>query len=132
MRYNYNGRDINIPDEELEQNINVLELTREQAIEVWLEDNGYRANSTVEELTKKAKENKTDKIVAKSDKPRAKRVVVHKENPIKAAIVAAIAETLSQYEGVERLNISNKEKIIEFYYEDKEFKLDLIQRRKKE
>ena len=132
MKYNYNGKDINIPDEELKHNMEVLELTQEQAIEMWLEDNDYQVNDTVEELTKKAKENKTDKIVAQSDKPRAKREVTRKENPIKAAIIAAIAETLSQYEGIEGLNISNKEKIIEFSYENKDFKIDLVQRRKKE
>ena len=40
MKYTLkNGKVVNIPDKEIEQSMKVLELTKEEAIEMWLEDN---------------------------------------------------------------------------------------------
>ena len=49
---------INIPDSEIEKSMKILDLTKEQAIEMWLEDEGYLDNEEQLELTQKAKENK--------------------------------------------------------------------------
>ena len=40
MIYNFNGKNINIPDKEIEKAMKSLELTKEEAIEMWLEDEG--------------------------------------------------------------------------------------------
>ena len=67
MKYNFNGKEINIPDAEIEKNMKVLEISKEEAIEMWLDDNDYTENEVVEELTAKAK---AVKRYEKADKPR--------------------------------------------------------------
>ena len=69
MKYDFNGKSINIPDKDLENLMTSLELTREEAIETWLDDNDYTANEEAEELTKKAK---TIRRYEKSDNERKK------------------------------------------------------------
>lgn len=67
MKYNFNGKEINIPDAEIEKNMKLLDISKEEAIEMWLDDNDYTENEVVEELTAKAK---TVKRYEKADKPR--------------------------------------------------------------
>ena len=63
MRYNFNGKSINIPDAELEKSIKILGMTKEEAIEMWLEDEGYLDNEEQAELEQRAKENKITGVV---------------------------------------------------------------------
>ena len=58
MRYNFKGKSINIPDAEIEKSIKILGITKEEAIEMWLEDEGYLDNEEQAELEEKAKANK--------------------------------------------------------------------------
>jgi hypothetical protein len=51
-----NGKSVNIPDKEIESYMKNLDLTKEQAIEMWLDDEGYTDNEEQLELEKKAKE----------------------------------------------------------------------------
>ena len=67
MKYNFNGKEINIPDAEIEKNMKVLEISKDEAIAMWLDDNDYTENEVVEELTAKAK---SVKRYEKADKPR--------------------------------------------------------------
>lgn len=68
MKYEFNGKYLTIPDAELEKSIKCYGISKEEAIQLWLDDNDYTVNDTVEELTEKAKKN----IVRyeKSDKKR--------------------------------------------------------------
>lgn len=75
MKYNFNGKVINIPDAEIEKNMKTLDISKDEAIEMWLDDNDYTKNEVVEELTKKAKEVKR---YEKADKPRKERKVERK------------------------------------------------------
>ena len=68
MTYNFNGKNLTIPDKDLENLMKTLELTKEEAIETWLDDNDYTTNTIMEELTAKAK--KEIKRYEKSDKER--------------------------------------------------------------
>ncbi len=77
MTYNLNGKNIRIPDAEIEKNSRLLDISKDEAIQMWLEDEGYLENEVVEELTKKAKENRVNHD-AKSDKPRKKTERVRK------------------------------------------------------
>lgn len=129
MKYNLKGKEINIPDEEIDNLVDTLELSIDEAIQTWLEDNDYEVNEEVERLTKLAKENKSVKHDARSDKPRAKRNVVKKENPTKEGLIKLLAAALGN-EGI-AAQITNPTKIIEFDLNGEHFKLDLIQQRKK-
>lgn len=71
MNYNFNGKVLKIPDAELESNMKALGISKEEAIEMWLDDNDYTTNEEAEAMTVKAKEVKR---YEKSNKPRAKAV----------------------------------------------------------
>lgn len=129
MKYKLdNGKEINIPDKEIQNNMKILDLTEEEAIEMWLDDNDYTENEEVEALTKKAKDAGI-KIRGESDKPRAKRVVERKEDVVKEDIIKQVAALL---EGIaDKVQITNIGKIIEFDMPDGEhYKFDLIRQRK--
>ena len=66
MKKMINGKNVNIPDDTIKKYMETLELTEEEAIQTYLEEEGYLENEEVEEMTKKAKINKTDKIVVQS------------------------------------------------------------------
>ena len=130
MKYNFNGKDINIPDKEIKVLMKTLELTEQEAIETWLDDNGYTTNEEVEKLTKKAKDSGADKIKA-DRKQRAKREVTRKENPTKEQIIAEIAHFLAENSQNSAITVENVGKIITFERDGHKFKLDLIQTREK-
>jgi nucleoside diphosphate kinase len=126
MIYNINGKNINIPDATLEKSMKVLKLSKDEAIQMYLEDEGYMVNETVEELTAKAKVNKINHE-AKSDKPRKPVKRERKPDIEKEKIITILAETLEK-EGFS-VEIANKSKLIEFNIGENHYKLDLIKRR---
>lgn len=77
MTYNLNGKVIRIPDAEIEKSMKLLKLSHDEAVQMWLEDEGYLENEVVKELTAKAKENKVGHD-AKTDKPRKKTERIRK------------------------------------------------------
>lgn len=108
-----------------------LKISEFEAIEMWLEDNGYLVNEEQNALDMKAKGNKV-KLTTSTEKPKAKtqkeRVV--KSNPNKEYIVGVIAEFLEEIVGKDNVNIENKAKLITFNYKGEDYKLDLVQKRK--
>ena len=108
-----------------------LKISEFEAIEMWLEDNGYLVNEEQNALDMKAKGNKV-KLATSTEKPKAKtqkeRVV--KSNPDKEYIVGVIAEFLEEIVGKDNVNIENKAKLITFNYKGEDYKLDLVQKRR--
>lgn len=127
MKYDFNGKTLNIPDALIEKNMKVLELTKEEAIEMWLEDEGYLENEEVEALTKKAKENKAVDHGAKADKPRKQVKRERKPDVEKEKIIEILANCLKN-EGFDA-EITNKSKLIEFIVGENHYKLDLVKKR---
>lgn len=128
MTYNLNGKTIRIPDDEIKKSMNLLDLTKDEAIQMYLEDEGYLENAYVEELTAKAKaakishEAKSEKPRKTSNKPRERKPDEEKEKLIDILANALVAEGI-------KAKITNKSKIIEFFIEDRHYKLDLIKNR---
>lgn len=133
MTYNLNGKNIRIPDADIERSMKSLELTKEEAIQMWLEDEGYLENEEQEVLEKKAKENRitatihqasaTNKVEKKTQKERCR-----KENPTKEMVIREIAALLPKFaENVEVLNVG---KLISFSIGDEKYEIDLKQKRK--
>lgn len=127
MKYNFNGKNINIPDISLERFMKSLNLTKEEAIQVWLEDEGYLENEEQEELTKKAKENHITATIhqasAKNPAKKTQKERVHKENPTKEMIIREIAALLPNFaEDIEVLNIG---KLISFRIGEDFYEIDL-------
>lgn len=127
MKYKFGEKELNIPDKELQVLMDTLDLTEEEAIETWLDDNDYTQNEEVEMLTKKAKDAGI-KIRGESDKPRAKRVVERKEDVVKEDIIKQVAALLTGI--ADRVQITNVSKIVEFDLGGDHYKLDLIRQRK--
>ena len=133
MRYNFNGKMLNIPDAEIKANMKNLELSEDEAIQVWLEDEGYLENEEQEQLCKKAKDNRITATIHKAGNNRTERKPSTRErqaNPTKEAIIAAVAKILPEL-GAVNINIENVGKIITFSVNNEDFKLDLVQKRKK-
>lgn len=126
MTYNLNGKNIRISDAEISKSMKILNISKEEAIQMWLEDEGYLENQTVEELTAKAKVNKVNHE-AKSEKPR--KVVKRERKPDeeKENIITLLASCLTN--AGYTAEITNKAKIIEFNVGENHYKLDLIKQR---
>lgn len=128
-----NGKTVNIPDKEIEHNMKVLELTKEEAIEMWLEDEGYMDNEEQIELDTKAKAVKidhgasaVDKTQKKEKKPREIKVSDEKQ-----ALFTGILANLDRCDGVLRENITvlKENKLICVKIGEKTFKIDIIEQR---
>ena len=130
MTVEVNGKSVHIPDAEIKNSMDMLDLTKEEAIQMWLEDNDYAVNETVEILTAKAKENKvsrgakSEKALTKTDRKTRER----KPDLEKEEIIAALSEFLTE-KGYTFVEITNKSKIIEFNIGENHYKLDLIRQR---
>lgn len=132
MRYNLNGKNINIPDADIERSMKSLELTKEEAIQMWLEDEGYLENEEQEALEKKAKENRITATIhqarAKDPRKKTQKERVRKENPTKEMVIREIAALLPKFaEDIEVLNVG---KLISFRIGEEKYEIDLKQKRK--
>ena len=125
------GKGIHIPQKEIDNLMKTLELTEQEAIQTWLDDNDYTTNEIVEEMTKKAKINKTDKIVVQSKVEKKKTERKPTENPLKQAIIEDIYKFLAQNGTLYNIKVVNKTKTIDFYAENKYFSLNLVEHRPK-
>lgn len=125
-----NGKQVDIPDNELDKLVDKLNLSLAEAIELWLEDNDFQINEEQEELDKKAKKERITATIheAKADKPRKERKIVRKEDSTKEGIIKALAERLEEL--ATDVKIENIGKLITFKLGDDSFKLDLIRQRK--
>lgn len=129
MTYQLNGKSIRIPDENLERIQKGLKVSREEAIQIWLEDEGYEVNEEQEELDKRAKASKiTQTIHGARAETAKKRTFVRKEDKTKEGIIATLAKTLKEL--AENVKIENVGKLITFQLGEDTFKLDLIRQRK--
>lgn len=135
MRYDFNGKMVNIPDQEIEKAMKSLKLTKDEAIEMWLEDEGYIDNPEQLELCQKAKDNKITATIhqASGDRPKKqskpKTVKVSSE---KQDLFTLLEVTLDDYckEIGGKRTILNPNKLIQVELNGKTFKIDLIEQRK--
>lgn len=135
MKYTLeNGKVVDIPDRELDKNMQLLEITREEAIEMWLVDNDYAEDEELEELDAKAKTVKinhgavAEKPRKKSDKPRTVKV-----SDAKKELFSKLSYYLNEFceENDANCTILKENKLIELQFGGETFKIDLIQVRKK-
>lgn len=128
MRYTFEGKTITIPDTELEKSMKLLDISKDEAIQMWLEDNDYCENEEVEILTAKAKENKAVQHGAVNvNKSKAITKRERKPDVEKEEIISKLAEFLETI-GTS-VKITNKSKLIEFEIGENHYKVDLIKQR---
>ena len=130
MKYTLsNGKVVNIPEKEIENFMKSLDLTREDAIQMWLEDNDYEVNEEQEELDSKAKKVKIQhgaSAVDKTEKEKKPRVV-----KISDEKQALFSEILSNLEDVypNSVEIVKENKLLTVKVGTKTFKIDIIEQR---
>jgi hypothetical protein len=125
------GKRVNIPDTTIAAYRKMLGLTQREAIQMWLEDEGYEVNAEQEALCQKAKENRVTATVhqARAEyKPKTQRERVKKDDPTKEGIIKAIAEMLPTL-NAEDIVVVNSGKLITFRIGADTYKLDLIRQR---
>ena len=126
-----NGKTVRIPDKETEKNMKILEISKDEAILLYLEDEGYIENAEQEALCKKAKENvKVSTLVKARDdvKPKTQKERVKKDDPTKEMIIAEIAGFLPTI--AENIQVVDNRKIITFCIGEDTYKIDLTRTRK--
>ena len=122
------GKRINIPDEFIENNMRGLDITRQEAIELYLSDEGLLENEIVLELTEKAK---AAGAGAKAQGERKERKApVRKPDEVKRAVVAALAEFIEAQDGVTNAEVTNVERMIAFELGGDKFEITLTKKRK--
>lgn len=128
--YEINGKTYKIPKIEINHNMEILSITQEEAIDMWLCDNDIEVNEIEQELTQKAKDNHITATIheAKAETPRkTQRERVKKDDPIKEQIIQVIADAIKDFCG--NAEITNKTKIIAFELEGEKYKIDLTRQR---
>lgn len=125
------GKIVNIPTAEIQRNMALLKISRDEAVDLWLYDNEYIGNDEADALTNKAKENRITATIhqAKAEyKQKTQRERVKKEDPTKEGIIKAVAEMLPSL-NAENIEIVNAGKLITFTIGADKYKLDLIRQR---
>lgn len=127
MYYKLGKKNINIPDEYIKKAIEKLELTPEEAVQMYLEDEGYLENEEQTALIEKTKNVKIDHE-AKALKERKKAERQPKVDEPKENFIKLLAEFCGGH--CENVTITNKSKMVEFDMGEDHYKLDLIRTRK--
>lgn len=125
------GKVVNIPTAEIQRNMALLKISRDEAVDLWLYDNEYIGNDEADALTNKAKENRITATIhqAKAEcKQKTQRERVKKDDPTKEGIIKAVAEMLPSL-NAENIEIVNAGKLIAFTIGADKYKLDLIRHR---
>lgn len=104
-------------EKELKAIMRDVECTREEAEEIF-------------KLEQKAKENKSAKIYAQSEKPKTRTKRKTAENPTKADLISRIYQALDGYP--QDIKIKNPTREIIFTLADNEYSIILIKHKKKE
>lgn len=125
MTYNLNGKTIRIPDAEIEKSMKLLKLSHDEAVQMWLEDEGYLENEVVEELTAKAKENKVGHD-AKADKPRKKTERVRKVDEEKKYLLNLLISAINTENCVDTIK---NEAEFSFTFGENSYSVKLIKHR---
>lgn len=96
MKYNFNGKEINIPDKDISNLMASLDISKDEAIDTWLDDHDYIDNAEAEEMTKKAKQLRR---YEKSDNERKKTVRERKVDAEKGGLLSAIKTAVETFGG---------------------------------
>ena len=134
LRYTLeNGKVVNIPDKELENSMKLLELSKDEAIQLWLEDNDYITNEELEELDAKAKKVKIDHgAIATTPRKKSEKLRTVKVSDAKKEFFSQLSQFLTDFAAENSANctILKENKLFQVEFGGEIFKVDLIQQRK--
>lgn len=129
-----NGKTVSIPDSEIINNMKALEISQEEAIELWLDDNDYTENEEQDALDRKAKKAGVGLVVKDIDKPRKERKPrTCKVSDEKQLLFNAIHDFLATF--VEKnggnVEVLTENKMFSVKVGEKSFKINITQDRDK-
>lgn len=129
MKLELNGKMITIPDTEIEQLKFALKISTKEAVEVWLDDNGYTENEEQEALDEKAKKVKIPMGAREVKEKKERKPITKKVSDEKKILFDSIVKQLDRCELVERENVTilNENKLIQVKIGNKIFKIDLVE-----
>lgn len=126
-----NGKTINIPDNTIKEWMISLNISMDEAIEMWLDDNDIIVNEERAALDKKAK---TVKIQhnAQTETKKERKHREKKENFTKKSIIEALHKgILANIHDIDKISIRNDEKYIDFTFNGVEYTINLVAHRAK-
>lgn len=133
MKYTYENKVYNVPDEEIDRHVEQLGISISEACELYLTDHDLITNEVVEELEAKGRKNRITATIhqAKGEKkPRKARE--KKINPLKKELIQIIYKALfSEVNDIHSIIVTNDEKYIDITVGDREFTVNLVEHRKK-
>lgn len=133
MTITVNGKAVRINEQEVEKIAAGLGISKQEAVQVWLEDNEYIENAEQVQLDTKAKSNRITATIHQAkaiNTKKTQRERVLKDDPTKENLIKCI-KVLLEGKGCEKVEIVNKTKLISFTLGGETFKLDLIRQRNK-
>lgn len=126
MTYEKNSKTYSIPNEELEKLQAKLKISRTEACDLWLADNGYEENEEQELLNNKAKTAPREKVSGEKGKPRKPRTVKISEEK-QMLFKYILGGLVNDFANVEVLT---ENKLISVEIDGKKFKIDITECRK--
>lgn len=136
MRYTVDvkGRqkNINIPDATIKEYEKCFELSTDEAIKMYLEEEGYLDNAELDELEEKAEKNKVSvrgEAKSKTERKKTSKPKVVKVSDTKKELFSKISQFLTDTFG-ENAEILKENKLIQVKIGEDMFKIDIIQQRK--
>lgn len=118
-----------IDEAKIQKDMKALDLTREEVLQMYADDDAIDHNAKLFELTDEQK--KVEKKMRQADrKPTAYKFQKRerKPNEEKRELISMLAEALSEMEG---MKVSNPERQIDFTVGENEYSIQLICHRKK-
>lgn len=130
MTVKVNEKSVRIPDETIKKYMEKLSLAEDEAIALYLEEEGYQVNTEYEEFDKRAKQVKIPKgakaeTPSKPRKPRTVKISDEKQELFTFVQNALIAEY-----SADNVKVVKENKLFTIAIGDKVFKIDLIEQRK--
>ena len=120
---------VTISDEWIDKQCELLDISIQEAVDMYLADNGVVENSEQNELDTKAKKVKINHGATES-KERKKVERKREPNETKRAIISSLINAINEIEGVENAKITNVEKYIDFAIGNRTFTINLVEHRK--
>ena len=120
---------VTISDEWIDKQCELLDISIQEAVDMYLADNGVVENTEQNELDTKAKKVKINHGATES-KERKKVERKREPNETKRAIISLLINAINEIEGVENAKITNVEKYIDFAIGDRTFTINLVEHRK--
>ena len=114
-------------EQEIQRHMQVLGLTREQAEQLWEDDNSDYVSEEMAEMERKAKANRR---YEQSDKPRAKAKREVKVDEEKVKIIDFLMRVLADSD-VSQLEVKNPQREIAFQLNGEDYSLTLTKHRAK-